>query len=113
MQGAMMRWMACHGTALKTAVLQQVRLGGAVRSLAVSGQSHFYSSSPAGAPETGGHLEEGGFESTTIADILKAKGKNADGSWLWCTTDDTVYNAVQSVCLLICFFIGALVSFCD
>jgi hypothetical protein len=110
MQGAMMRWMACHGTALKTAVLQQVRLGGAVRSLAVSGQSCFHSSSPAGAPAAGGNLEESGFESTTIADILKSKGKNADGSWLWCTTDDTVYNAVQSVCPLI-FLYDALVYF--
>ncbi|KAH7676214.1 CBS domain-containing protein [Dioscorea alata] len=42
-------------------------------------------------------LEERGFESTTISDILKAKGKNADGSWLWCTTNDTVYDAVKSM----------------
>ncbi|XP_039128547.1 CBS domain-containing protein CBSX3, mitochondrial [Dioscorea cayenensis subsp. rotundata] len=42
-------------------------------------------------------LEEHGFESTTISDILKAKGKNADGSWLWCTTNDTVYDAVKSM----------------
>ncbi|KAK2632716.1 hypothetical protein EUGRSUZ_L01179 [Eucalyptus grandis] len=41
-------------------------------------------------------IEEHGFESTTIADVLKAKGKSADGSWLWCTTDDTVYDAVKS-----------------
>ncbi|XP_022866963.1 CBS domain-containing protein CBSX3, mitochondrial-like, partial [Olea europaea var. sylvestris] len=43
------------------------------------------------------HIEEHGFESTKIADILKAKGKNADGSWLWCTTEDTVYDAVKSM----------------
>ncbi|XP_074564404.1 CBS domain-containing protein CBSX3, mitochondrial-like [Curcuma longa] len=42
-------------------------------------------------------LEEHGFESTTIMDILTAKGKSADGSWLWCTTDDTVYDAVKSM----------------
>lgn len=42
-------------------------------------------------------LEEHGFESTTIADILKSKGKSADGSWLFCTTDDTVYDAVKSM----------------
>ncbi|KAL2488418.1 CBS domain-containing protein CBSX3 [Forsythia ovata] len=41
--------------------------------------------------------KEHGFESTKISDILKAKGKNADGSWLWCTTDDTVYDAVKSM----------------
>lgn len=45
-------------------------------------------------------MEEHGFESTTISDIMKAKGKSADGSWLWCTTDDTVYDAVKSVCHL-------------
>ncbi|KAE8732284.1 CBS domain-containing protein CBSX3 [Hibiscus syriacus] len=37
------------------------------------------------------------FESTTISDVLKAKGKAADDSWLWCTTDDTVYDAVKSM----------------
>ncbi|EFJ24613.1 hypothetical protein SELMODRAFT_101308 [Selaginella moellendorffii] len=42
-------------------------------------------------------LEEHGFESTTIEDILKAKGKSADGSWLFCSTDDTVYEAVRSM----------------
>lgn len=46
------------------------------------------------------HLEEHGFEKTTISDILKGKGKSADGSWLWCTTDDTVYDAVKSVWIL-------------
>ncbi|KAJ3698174.1 hypothetical protein LUZ61_001879 [Rhynchospora tenuis] len=97
MQGTMMRWMASHGTALKTAVLQKVRLGGSGRSLVVLAQSRFQSSSAAGAPAAGARLEETGFESTTIADILKGKGKSADGSWLWCTTDDTVYDAVQSM----------------
>lgn len=42
-------------------------------------------------------LEEHGFESTTIADILKGKGEKADGSWLFCKTDDTVYDAVKSM----------------
>lgn len=104
MQGAMMQWMASHGTALKTVVLQQVRLGGGGgRSLAVLVQSRFQSSTAAGAPTAGAPLEESGFESTTISDILKSKGKSADGSWLWCTTDDSVYNAVQSVCLWLIF----------
>ncbi|XP_078170968.1 CBS domain-containing protein CBSX3, mitochondrial-like isoform X2 [Carex rostrata] len=98
MEGAMMRWMASHGTALKTVVPQQVRLGGGGgRSLAVLVQSRFQSSTAAGAPAAGARLEESGFESTTISDILKSKGKSADGSWLWCTTDDSVYNAVQSM----------------
>lgn len=42
-------------------------------------------------------LEEHGFESTTISDILKGKGEKADGSWLFCTTDDMVYDAVKSM----------------
>ncbi|XP_073054681.1 CBS domain-containing protein CBSX3, mitochondrial-like [Primulina eburnea] len=42
-------------------------------------------------------IEEHGFESTTISDILTAKGENANGSWLWCKTDDTVYDAVKSM----------------
>lgn len=37
------------------------------------------------------------FESTTIADIMRTKGADNDGSWLWCTTDDTVYDAVKSM----------------
>lgn len=44
-------------------------------------------------------IEESGFETATVADILKSKGKSADGSWLWCTTDDSVYDAVKSVCV--------------
>ncbi|KAF8081293.1 hypothetical protein N665_0894s0010 [Sinapis alba] len=32
---------------------------------------------------------------TTISDVMNAKGKSAEGSWLWCTTDDTVYDAVR------------------
>ncbi|TXG46805.1 hypothetical protein EZV62_026099 [Acer yangbiense] len=42
-------------------------------------------------------MEEHGFESTRIADVLKGKGKGADGSCLWCTTDDCVYDAVKSM----------------
>ncbi|KAK1572604.1 hypothetical protein Q3G72_035097 [Acer saccharum] len=37
------------------------------------------------------------WKSTQIADVLKAKGKGADGSWLWCTTDDSVYDDVKSM----------------
>jgi signal-transduction protein with cAMP-binding, CBS, and nucleotidyltransferase domain len=42
-------------------------------------------------------IEDSTFESGTISDILKSKGKSADGSWLWCTTEDTVYDAVKSM----------------
>nr|CAB3498284.1 unnamed protein product [Digitaria exilis] len=35
-------------------------------------------------------LEDRGFETATVADVLKSKGKSADGSWLWCTTEDSM-----------------------
>lgn len=74
----------------KNAVLHHMRVGPpAVRSLMFARQE---STSAA-------RIEEHGFESTTISDVLKNKGKGADGSWLWCTTDDTVYDAVKSVCI--------------
>ncbi|GAB4841466.1 CBS domain-containing protein cbsx3, mitochondrial [Ancistrocladus abbreviatus] len=77
-----------QGNNIKNAVLQHVRLVHPVMRPVIF--SRFESVSTA-------HMEEHGFESTTIADILKAKGKSADGSWLWCSTDDTVYDAVKSM----------------
>ncbi|XP_073145980.1 CBS domain-containing protein CBSX3, mitochondrial-like [Henckelia pumila] len=77
-----------HGNVLKNAVLRHVRLvPPAMRPLMLTRHE---SASAA-------RMEEHGFESTTISDILKGKGKSADGSWLWCTTDDTVYDAVKSM----------------
>lgn len=73
---------------IKSAVLKHIRLANPQ----IVSFSRFMSVSSA-------RIEEHGFESTTIADVLKAKGKSADGSWLWCTTDDTVYDAVKSVCI--------------
>ncbi|XP_073104628.1 CBS domain-containing protein CBSX3, mitochondrial [Elaeis guineensis] len=87
MQGALQAIRA-QGNVLKCAVLRHVRImNPAMLPTAIS---RFESTSPA-------QLEEHGFESTTISDVLKAKGKGADGSWLWCTTDDTVYDAVKSM----------------
>lgn len=77
-----------HGSVLKNAVLRHIRVvSPAARSLMFA---RYESTSAA-------HMEEHGFESTTISDVLSAKGKSADGSWLWCTTDDSVYDAVQSM----------------
>lgn len=87
MQGAIQSFLS-HGNLVKSAVLQRIRLVNPMLRPVVS--SRFESVSSA-------RMEEHGFESTTISDILKAKGKGADGSWLWCTTDDTVYDAVKSV----------------
>ena len=77
-----------HGSLLKSAVLQHISAPKPAMLPAVF--SRFMSVSSA-------RLEESGFETATVADILKSKGKSADGSWLWCTTDDTVYNAVKSM----------------
>ncbi|CAN6467539.1 unnamed protein product [Victoria cruziana] len=88
MQGVI-RAVQSHGCVLRRAVLSHVRLlQPAVRPPASLTQTSSLTSSG---------LEEKEFESTTIADILKAKGKGADGSWLWCTTEDTVYDAVKSM----------------
>ncbi|KAI3678613.1 hypothetical protein L6452_37912 [Arctium lappa] len=85
MQGGLRAFIS-HGSIVKNAVLQHVRLvNPLVRPL-----TRYESTSAA-------RIEEHGFESTTISDVLKGKGKGADGSWLWCTTDDSVYDAVQSM----------------
>lgn len=88
MQGAV-RGLLLNG---KNAVLQHVRLGNQFLRPVVS--ARFESATPA-------RMDEHGFERTTISDILKEKGEGADGSWLWCTTNDTVYDAVKSVCILV------------
>ncbi|KAL6576972.1 CBS domain-containing protein cbsx3, mitochondrial [Orobanche minor] len=77
-----------RGSVLRNAVLRHIRVAPpSLRTLMFARQE---STSPA-------RIEEHGFESTTISDVLKAKGKGADGSWLWCATDDTVYDAVKSM----------------
>ncbi|KAL3692620.1 hypothetical protein R1sor_006271 [Riccia sorocarpa] len=48
-------------------------------------------------PSASQKLEDVGFESTTIADILKEKGDKQSGSWLFCNTDDTVFDAVKQM----------------
>lgn len=90
MQGGIHAFVS-HGNILKNAILQHVRVVSPVmRPLMLA---RYESTSAA-------QMEEHGFESTTISDVLKSKGKSGDGSWLWCTTDDTVYDAVKSVRVL-------------
>ncbi|KAG8388814.1 hypothetical protein BUALT_Bualt02G0164200 [Buddleja alternifolia] len=87
MQGGI-RAILSHGNVLKNGVVHHMRvLPPATRSLVFRRHE-----SALTAP-----IEEHGFENTTISDILTAKGKSADWSWLWCTTDDTVYDAVKSM----------------
>jgi len=82
--------MFSHGSVFKSAVLRHVRL---VNPVLVSRPLMFVRQETTSTAR----IEEHGFESTKISDILKGKGKGADGSWLWCTTDDSVYDAVKSV----------------
>uniref|UniRef100_A0A0E0KIS0 CBS domain-containing protein n=1 Tax=Oryza punctata TaxID=4537 RepID=A0A0E0KIS0_ORYPU len=76
-----------HGSLLKSAVLRHINVPKPAMLPAVYSRSMSVSSA---------QIEESGFETATVADILKSKGKSADGSWLWCTTDDSVYDAVKS-----------------
>ncbi|XP_038720689.1 CBS domain-containing protein CBSX3, mitochondrial isoform X3 [Tripterygium wilfordii] len=87
MQGSFRAFLS-HSSVIKSSVLQHVRMMDPVLRPLVFSRSQSVSSA---------RIEEHGFESTTIADILKAKGKSADGSWLWCTMTDTVYDAVKSM----------------
>ncbi|XP_020250727.1 CBS domain-containing protein CBSX3, mitochondrial [Asparagus officinalis] len=87
MQGAIQA-IRSRGNVLRSAVLQHVRI------LNPAIQPAIFSRSDSA---TSAKLEEHGFESTKVSDIMKSKGKSADGSWLWCTTEDSVYDAVKSM----------------
>ncbi|KAL3358816.1 hypothetical protein AABB24_015748 [Solanum stoloniferum] len=90
MQGGGFKQMFSYGSVFKSAVLRHVRL---VNPVLVSRPLMFVRQETTSTAR----IEEHGFESTKISDILKGKGKGADGSWLWCTTDDSVYDAVKSM----------------
>ncbi|XP_075517022.1 CBS domain-containing protein CBSX3, mitochondrial isoform X1 [Primulina tabacum] len=40
-------------------------------------------------------IPEKGLQNTTVAEVLMTKGEGKVESWLWCRTDDTVYDAVK------------------
>lgn len=88
MQGAIQAILS-RGNVFKRAVLQHVRIVNPALRPVIFSRSESVSSA--------NKLEEHGFESTTVSDVLKSKGRGADGSWLWCTTDDSVYDAVKSM----------------
>ncbi|KAM7518233.1 hypothetical protein LguiB_017195 [Lonicera macranthoides] len=50
--------------------------------------------------------QQKGLENTTVAEVLMTKDEEKVGSWLWCSTDDTVYDAVKQMAQ---FNIGSLV----
>lgn len=41
--------------------------------------------------------EEKGLENVTVSDVLKSKGEDKVGSWIWCRTDDIVDDAAKNV----------------
>ncbi|GER35562.1 Cbs domain protein [Striga asiatica] len=40
-------------------------------------------------------ISDKGLQNTTVAEVLMTKGQEKVGSWLWCNTDETVYDAVK------------------
>ncbi|EEF52591.1 conserved hypothetical protein [Ricinus communis] len=42
-------------------------------------------------------LPQKGLENLTVADVLMTKGDEKTGSWLWCHSNDTVYDAVKNM----------------
>ena len=106
MQG-LAKLVQAQGRAVSGSVLQHMRVGGNVGGFPFNSSSQIRKES--GQPNKEG-LEEHGFESTTIADIIKEKGKKADGSWLWCTVDDSVYDAVKSVSIKLQYVTGKRTS---
>lgn len=63
--------------------------------------SHVASPAPArrlsGVPATDAEEEPAILERTRVADVLADKGAKDDGSWLWCSTEDSVFDAVKSM----------------
>lgn len=53
--------------------------------------AHFQSASPTST------IPHKGLENTTVAEILKTKGDEEAGALFWCSTNDTVYDAVRQV----------------
>ncbi|CAA0831736.1 CBS domain-containing protein CBSX3-mitochondrial [Striga hermonthica] len=89
MQGGIKAIFFSNGSLLKNVILRHVRVVPPAMTRTQIFARHVLTSTA--------RIEEHGFESTTISDVLKAKGKGADGSWLWCTTDDSVYEAAKSM----------------
>ncbi|PWA78299.1 cystathionine beta-synthase (CBS) family protein [Artemisia annua] len=42
-------------------------------------------------------MHQKGLENTTVAEVLMTKEDEKAGSWLWCKSDDTVYDAAKQM----------------
>ncbi|CAK9178509.1 unnamed protein product [Ilex paraguariensis] len=88
MQGLTRAVRTCQGT-LKLANLQHLVLRDTAEMKKVFSRYGFATSSPP--------TQHKGLENTTVAEVLMTKGEEQVGSWLWCRTTDTVYDAVKQM----------------
>ncbi|KAA8537610.1 hypothetical protein F0562_027217 [Nyssa sinensis] len=86
MQGLARIVRSCQET-LKLAILQNSPVGDNAEMKRVFSRCGCVTSSPT--------MQQKGLENTTVAEVLMAKGEEKVGTWLWCRTDDTVYDAVK------------------
>ncbi|KAF8409978.1 hypothetical protein HHK36_002498 [Tetracentron sinense] len=77
---------SCRDT-LKLAILQYSRVRGTAMRPKI--MSHF------GCVTSSPTMEHRGLENTTVAEVLMTKEEEKIGSWLWCCTNDTVYDAMK------------------
>ncbi|KAI4374979.1 hypothetical protein MLD38_012906 [Melastoma candidum] len=83
MQGITRAIWSCRDT-LRNAIMGQITKRDSILS------RFGFVSSPSRVPHKG-------LENVTVADVLMTKGDERTGSWLWCQTDDTVYDAVKNM----------------
>ncbi|KAL7175373.1 hypothetical protein ACSBR2_029052 [Camellia fascicularis] len=81
---------SCHET-LKLAILQHSLVRDTTGMNKVFSRCGHVTSSPPPA------MHQKGLENTTVADVLMTKGGEKVESWLWCSTDDTVHDALKQV----------------
>ncbi|XAR64131.1 hypothetical protein NMG60_11024359 [Bertholletia excelsa] len=88
MQGLARAIRSCRET-LKLAILQHSVVRDAVEMRKVF--SHY------GCVTTSPDMGNKGLENTTVSDVLMTKEEEKAGSWLWCRSDDTVFDAVKQM----------------
>ncbi|CAL5349276.1 unnamed protein product [Camellia sinensis] len=90
MQGFVRAVRSCHET-LKLAIIQHSLVRDTTEMNKVFSRCGRVTSSPPAA------MHQKGLENTTVADVLMTKGGEKVESWLWCSTDDTVHDAVKQM----------------
>ncbi|XP_011028853.1 PREDICTED: CBS domain-containing protein CBSX3, mitochondrial-like isoform X1 [Populus euphratica] len=88
MQGLVQGVRSCQDT-LRVAILRHPHVRDINERRKILSHSGCVTSSPP--------VGEKGLENLTVADVLVTKGEEKVGSWLWCRTTDTVYDAVKNM----------------